>query len=259
MPEDARGAAQAVAEGDVREAAGGKAEAREQLAAYCESRADTYRLFSRLIAREVNKDARDLVLATADGLDDQPEGEAGPEARVVAGLRQMAGAVRSWDRDVENDLACDYARVFLAAGTYEGQAAVPFESVYTSEEHLLMQDARDQVRALYRAAGLMPSQDGSVPDDFAGFELDYMAVMNERAAQALRGRRDENPAALAQAQQDFLGQHLLNWMGGLLSDVRQVTGQDFYRGLARALGGFLDCERADVPALREALDALGRA
>ncbi len=223
-----------------------------ELAEYCRERAETYRLFARLIDREVNADARSLVLAACAGLPAQGQAT-GAEADVVEGMREMGKALERFDRDIENDLACDYARVFLAAGTYEGTAAVPYESVYTSEEHLLMQDARDQVRALFRAARVMPNiHDGSIPEDFAPFELDYMAVLNDRIADALTKGADYDPASLAQAQRDFYEHHIANWFGGMLSDVEKVTKQRFYRGFARALRGLVACEAQDTADLVEA-------
>ena len=52
-----------------------------------------------------------------------------------------------------DDLAVDYARVFLGAGEANGKAAYPYESVYTSPEGLVRQEARARVRAIYAAGG----------------------------------------------------------------------------------------------------------
>jgi TorA maturation chaperone TorD len=222
------------------------------LAQYCRERAETYRLFARIIDREVNADTRSLVLAACASLPAKGQ-TSGAEEEVVEGMRTMGEALSRFDRDIENDLACDYARVFLAAGTYEGVAAVPYESIYTSEEHLLMQDARDQVRAIFRAARVMPNtEENTIPEDFAPFELDYMAVLNDRIADALDAGADYDPVSLAQAQRDFYQAHIANWFGAMLDDVDKVAKQKFYRGFSRALRGFVACEDEDTAALVDA-------
>ena len=51
----------------------------------------------------------------------------------------------AWDNSV-TDLAVDYVRTFIGHGVDAFSAAYPFESVYTSEKRLLMQEgARDEV------------------------------------------------------------------------------------------------------------------
>ena len=43
---------------------------------------------------------------------------------------------------------------FLGAGIAEGLVAFPFESVYTSKDRLVMQDAYEQVLRIYRSNGV---------------------------------------------------------------------------------------------------------
>ena len=68
---------------------------------------------------------------------------------VGAGYATVKEYLRHRDAGTRQELAVDYARVFLCAGMYEQLMAPPYESVYTSEEHLLMQDARDSAVAFY--------------------------------------------------------------------------------------------------------------
>ena len=73
---------------------------------------------------------------------------------VDEGYRLLATYLsNTWDNSV-TDLAIDYVRVFIGHGIDAFSAAYPFESVYTSEKRLLMQEARDEVLAIYRSAGL---------------------------------------------------------------------------------------------------------
>ena len=185
-----------------------------ELAGYCRQRTETYELFARIIDREVNDDARAMVLAACEGL---PE-----EADVTRGLRGMAAALTRFDADFANDLACDYARTFLAAGIYEGTAAVPYESVYTSETHLLMQEARDEVRAIFRAARVMPNTegDGDIPEDcrkraeynleLARYDFAVPSTLQDEEIEAVLERADE----------------LVNWAG----DVKEYALQQALSG-----------------------------
>jgi TorA maturation chaperone TorD len=45
-------------------------------------------------------------------------------------------------------------RAFIGHGNNAYSAAYPYESVYTSEKRLMMQDARDEVLAIYRSCHL---------------------------------------------------------------------------------------------------------
>ena len=99
--------------------------------------------------------------------------------------------------DARQDLAVDYARVFLAAGVYEGETAVPYESVYTSPEGILMQDSRDEVVRAYRRWGLAIPRDLNVPEDHLAFELEFMGRLSERIAAGLgaEGHRSQKASS----------------------------------------------------------------
>ena len=71
---------------------------------------------------------------------------------VDEGYRLMAKFMSNvWENSL-TDLAVDYVRTFIGHGVDAFSAAYPFESVYTSEKRLLMQEARDEVLAIYRSA-----------------------------------------------------------------------------------------------------------
>lgn len=170
----------------------------------------------------------------------------------VRGLTTMAKSVENFGQDAEDVLACDFARIFLASGQYTGKAAVPYESIYTSDEGILMQDARDQVRAEFRKAGVMPDHLDNIPEDYLPYEFEYCALLNDRLVEALKAGDADKAADLADNQLDFLKQHILNWVFGLLDDVDRMAETTFYHALAETIRGFLGCEAEDVPALVDA-------
>lgn len=175
------------------------------------------------------------------------------------------------------DLAVDYARIFLAAGVYEGETAVPYESVFTSPEGLMMQDARDEVVRVYRRCGLKVPRDLNVPEDHLAFELEFMGRLSGRIAEALAVGEDavcevaepadaareaaepadaarevaepENAAlevagALMAEQLRFIDEHLLNWMPDLVRRVESFARLPFYPAMMAVAQSYLRENRA---------------
>jgi anaerobic sulfite reductase subunit A len=128
-----------------------------------------------------------------------------------------------------DELAVDYARIFLSAGVAQGKAAFPYESVYTSKQHLIMQDAGSSAASLFAEKGLQPREDMyRVPEDHLGLLLEYMAL---------------HCGADAKEQQAFLQNHLCNWVPAFALDVNKYASTDFYKGVAKLTKGFLTLEK----------------
>ncbi len=198
-------------------------------------RTATYGLLSRLFRKEVDErllnEMRGLRFRVSTGNADVDEGN-----------RQIATYLSGvWENSI-TELAADYMRVFFGHGYNGHAAAYPFESVYTSEKRLMMQSARDEVLALYRAAGLDKDDDWKEGEDHIALELEYMQILAGRAADALlKGDRDGAIAQLT-AQRNFLDDHLLGWVPMLAAEMRKFAKTDFYRGLANMTVGFLECD-----------------
>ena len=79
---------------------------------------------------------------------------AGDGTAIDEGLRAIKEYLRHRHGGTRQELAGGYARVFLGAGSYDRILAPPYESVFTSEERILMQDARDGAVTYYRRGGL---------------------------------------------------------------------------------------------------------
>ena len=137
------------------------------------------------------------------------------------------------------ELAVDYARVFIGTGTDSYSAAYPFESVYTSEHRLLMQEARDEVLAVYRSAGLDKSDEWKDGEDHVSLELQFEQILCERACDALAEGDEATATDLFRTQRGFLRHHLLNWVPMMTADLRRFSKTEFYRGLACLTDGFL--------------------
>ena len=133
------------------------------------------------------------------------------------------------NQDTLDELAVDYARIFLSAGVAQGKAAFPYESVYTSKQHLIMQESGSSVASLYAQKGLTPRTDMyRVPEDHLGLFLEYMAVICTEDIKE---------------QQDFLQNHLSNWVPAFVQDVNKYASTDFYKGVAKLTKGFVTLEK----------------
>ena len=201
-----------------------------------EQRAATYGLLSRLYRVEVDQPLLDELRSM------RFPAKTGNE-NVDEGYRLLATYLsNTWDNSV-TDLAIDYVRVFIGHGIDAFSAAYPFESVYTSEKRLLMQSARDEVLALYRAAGLSKQESWKEGEDHIALELEYLQILSDRTAEALCQGDTDAAASWVCAQYNFLDVHLDSWAPLLTAEVKKFAKTDFYRGLAFLTEGFLETDR----------------
>ena len=182
---------------------------------------------------------------------------------MAEGWKRLAQVVASdLGPDPVETLAVDYARIFLSAGVSEG-AAYPIESVYTSPEHLVMQDAWEAVCRTYREAGFEKDPKTDVHEDQLGLELSFLAHLNDRllAAYSAEGDDPERDAAYRntlRASKTFLTEHPLRWIADFCRDVRKCPGTDFYPAVSLLTEGFLAMDAAlldDLIAEAEEKDA----
>ena len=164
-------------------------------------------------------------------------------------VASLAGADDAALEAVRTDLAAEYARVFLGMSR---RPVAPYESVYTSERRLLMQEARAEVLATLRENELMRGSWNEAEDHIA-LELEFMQRMALRAAEALDDAAEDEAVAYLRTSYDFLENHLLNWVPMLVADMRMHARTLFYQGLAQLTLGSL---QEDEAVLRELLDSV---
>ena len=168
------------------------------------------------------------------------------EAELAEGYRMMTAYLRRPGGDRVTELAVDYARVFLGAGVAEGMVAYPYESVYTSELRLMMQEARDQVLQAYRDKGLGCLATLNLPEDHLAFELEFMAHLC-RTMQICVAEDDWSAALLSLGEQkNFVKRHLLNWVPRFCDDILKSAASDFYKAAAKITRGFMRLETAII-------------
>lgn len=209
----------------------------EELIVVNEQRAATYGFLSRLFRSEVTpeflNELHGMRFRVSTGNDSVDEGH-----RLMA--TYLSGL---WANSV-TELAADYMRTFFGHGYNGHAAAYPFESVYASEKRLLMQDARDEVLALYRSAGLAKQESWKEGEDHVALELEFMQILSQRVADALRENRQEDAYKLVRRQRNFMEDHLGAWAPLLCDQMHVFSKTDFYKGLAFMTEGFLEADAA---------------
>ena len=197
------------------------------------ARESIYSLLSRLYHSEVSSELLRNIFDAPVNYEDAGDG--------YALMRKFADSVRgSGPRDVEDQLAMEYAHLFLNAGNTAHVS--PYESVYSSADRLIMQEARDQVLAAYRLEGLERVFDFKEPEDHIAIELEFMAHLCRNAARALEAGDHPSVGAHMDKQRAFLESHLLSWVPRFCDDLEQSAWSDFYRAVARITKNFLAIE-----------------
>lgn len=209
------------------------------------ARARSYGMLARLFREEVD-------LPTLRELQQMRFPQATGNAAADEGYHQLYDYLkRAWDDSV-TELAIDYASTFIGHGVNGYSAAYPYESVYTSERRLLMQEARAEVLATLRENELMRGNWNEAEDHIA-LELEFMQRLSLRAADALSDDAEDEAIAYLRTSYDFLENHLLNWVPMLVADMRMHARTLFYQGLAQLTLGSL---QEDEAVLRELLDSV---
>jgi putative dimethyl sulfoxide reductase chaperone len=202
------------------------------------NRENLYRFLVRIYKVEVDQALLDRMKAMCFPV------ECG-EAELAEGYRILENYLQTPALDPLTDLAVDYAKVFLGAGIVdEREAAYPFESVYTSTQRMMMQDARDKVLAIYRAKGLDKAEALDYPEDHIALELEFMAHLCEEAKHAVAAQNWTAVEDCLQEQKDFLAQHLLNWVPEFCADIEKCAETEFYKAAGKITNGYLRLEQA---------------
>lgn len=226
-------------------------ETRSGLAALMESRANVYRLISRCFRSEVDEAlARDIAERFSFESDDAALAEA------LAAIKRAAAAATSDERALEL-LAVTFDRVFFGMGPLTARHAFPYESVYTSDRGIMMQEAYAAMTRTLREQALAKDASFTEPEDHLAVELAFMATLADRAV-AFLGAGDEagDAAATETVRQSlaFAQNHLLNWIGRFCAELVLAATpdgeEDFYVTLARFTARFVE---GDAELLEEML------
>ena len=218
-----------------------------QLVEVNRGRAGFYRMLAQLYFKELTADqVKHLAAIDFSGM-------SGDDETIAAGYAEIHRYLRHANGGTRQELACDYAHTFLAAGNYETFAATPYESVFTSELGLLMQEARDEVYKAFCAQHIQPDENLHLPEDHISFEFEFIATMLERTNDAIKDGAYGHALECAQVVSDFHRDHQLNWIDDLCDTIDDVAETRFYKGVGKVTRGFV---HADTDVIADEIDAL---
>ena len=216
----------------------------EEIIELLDARARVYGMLARMFREEIDaaelKQMQAMRFPVATG-----------NADVDAGYRMLFDYLKTAWADSATELAIDYVRTFIGHGVNGYSAAYPFESVYTSERRLLMQEARAEVLDTLRDNGLKAGR-WNEGEDHIGLELEFIQRMSIRAKEALEEGDEEGAVEQLRRSREFMEEHLLNWMPMLCADMHKFAHTKFYQGLATLSLAYVE---EDATLLDEMLEA----
>lgn len=140
-------------------------------------------------------------------------------------------------------LARDYARVFIGAGLERLGGAYPYESVYTSPDRLLMQEARDEIVNFYLSEQMERKENLNEPEDHIAFEFEFMSYLCLKLAEGYDKNNMADIEKYQAKQLKFFNNHINRWVELFCDDVIKVSREDFYKAIALITKGFIYEER----------------
>ncbi len=133
-------------------------------------------------------------------------------------------------------LACEYTMLFIAPGGFP-----PVESVRLQGG--FRQSAATETRECYASEGFaVEAGRFAVFDDHLAVELQFVAALLERQAEALGRNERKEARRLEKTCKRFWVNHLGRWVRGYAGLVEEASEHSFFREMARLLAAFAESE-----------------
>lgn len=161
------------------------------------------------------------------------------EDELDRGLNLMGRTVKNQAHrmdDYVEELAIAFAELFIGP---RNPPAVPYVSVYLSRGGTLMSDVTLEVRKRYLETGLVVKNLYSVPDDHIAIELEFAAYLTGRGIETGENEGTDQNTTFLRMKEDFVREHMSRWVPAFTEQVLNHGREDFYRGAALALRGYV--------------------
>ncbi len=137
------------------------------------------------------------------------------------GIEESYLLIRDAGCDRQADMQYDFNRLFIGPDVLQ---APPYESCYRNPDKTLMQAETLKVREKYLRAGLAISRKNVEPDDFIGFELEFLLFL-----------LSDESGEMTELTNQFLTEHLLVWYKDHVEAIRENTKHPICLGMAGIL------------------------
>lgn len=183
---------------------------------------------------------------TSDQIDNFEKTDLSPYAQInerfADGVNGIVHYLKKRNTGTRQELAVDFTGSFGGMSTWEGRSAVPCESVFTSEEGLLYQDAYHEVHTIYRAHGVKRIEGFDYPDDHLSLMFEYLGTLFARIARDIERGEYTSAAELVESSDGFIRRHILEWFNQFEEVALHLVTTRFYRGVLKMTRGFLEFE-----------------
>jgi TorA maturation chaperone TorD len=154
------------------------------------------------------------------------------DARIQQARAFLAGLGMDGGSEDDGQIRADFLQLFVGL---KKTLAPPWESAYLTPDRQVMQTPTLAVRRAYLQAGLSHPGMFQIPDDHISLELEFLAALAERTAQALEGNQLEAADEARIAREHFLDEHLGRWAGAFVADIQAHANTSFWRGVGAVL------------------------
>ncbi len=176
-----------------------------------------------------------------------------PRGSLPDAMKRGLGRIGAWldegdshiSRERLGALESEFVKLFR--GLARGQSPPPpYESVYV-DSGFVYGPATDRVSRKYREFSLKGH--GNEPPDHLPLELDFMRFLCEKEAEAWESKQSVDE--WLSEEQAFLNEHLAQWVPALCDNVRSLSENAFYSGLADLTEGWICCDQEIIAGLRD--------
>ena len=206
-----------------------------EMRAVAESRSHVYGLLATVYGQEVTPAL--LEKMAAPGF---------LEALSPLGLEMDAGFFRQPAGRLLEELAIEYARLFLGPGPHIS----PHESVQREDgdgpKGRLWGEATVAVKRFVEAAGFVYRDEYKGMPDHISVELEFMQFVTDRESQAWAQGDEDSGLRCRAIEERFLREHLLCWVPSFCRKVASGAELDFYRKMAALTDRFMRFEDTEM-------------
>lgn len=139
-------------------------------------------------------------------------------------------------KSLYQDIKIEYARLFLGP---KKPIASPYESVYTSCRSQIFGESATAVKKQYEEMGLKIQSKAHIPEDFIGYELEFMYYLSYFTVTLYDDKNFEKINDIIKYQQRFLEEHLKNWIEKFTSNIVENTKMEYFKVLGNFTKEFI--------------------
>lgn len=172
------------------------------------------------------------------------------------GLHDIERSLAKRNSGTRQELAVDFTAAFAGTSSWEGRYAVPYESVFTSDEGLLFQESYHEVYHLFKEQGAKRAEGLDYPDDHLTFLCGFLALLSRRAIEALEAGDAAGAREQVALSQDVLRDHVLSWFDDFEELALRILKTRFYRGVLKMSKGFFLLDAEVLAEMGEELEKL---